>query len=112
MPDAIVVSFFAALLNSLSASQANWRIKGTEQYLALINRARWYTLGGVGASCFVAFLFGQHKNVISIQMLAFFQMLLALCMLIPRAWYEAYLFDHAKWKDSAAGTVVGGMSTL
>jgi uncharacterized membrane protein YfcA len=112
MPDAIVISFFAVLLNSLSTSHANWRMKGTENYWALINSTKWYTLGALVASCFVAFLFGQHKNAIPVQLLAFLQLLLAICMLIPRAWYESSRFDHAKWKDSTAGSIVGGISTL
>jgi uncharacterized membrane protein YfcA len=112
MPEAIVISFFVVLLNSLSASRANWRIKGAEQYWALINRARWFTLGAIGASCAVAFLFGQNENCISIQMLAFMQMLLAFCMSIPLAWFEACRFDRAKWKDSTVGSIVGGVSTL
>jgi uncharacterized membrane protein YfcA len=69
-------------------------------------------LGAIGASCFVAFLFGQHKNAIPLQLLALLQLLLAICMLIPRAWYEACRFDHAKLKDSTVGSIVGGMSTL
>jgi uncharacterized membrane protein YfcA len=112
MGDAIVVSFFAVLLNSLSASYANLRAKGADAFWALIGGARWFTTGAIAASCFVAFLFGQHKNAIPKQLLATLQLLLAVCMLIPRPWYESLRFEHAKWKDTAVGGLVGGVSTL
>ena len=112
MEDAIVISFFAVLLNSLSTSRANLLSKGAVTFWQLITGAKWYTLGAIIASCFVAFLFGQHKGAIPPQMLATLQLFLAVCMLIPRSWYAASRFDQSKWKDSTVGSIVGGMSTL
>src|SRR5450631_717416 len=64
MGDAVVVSFFAVLLNSLSTSRANLRARGRETYLALIGGAKWYACGAIGASCLIAILFGRYKDAI------------------------------------------------
>ena len=112
MEDAIVISFFAVLLNSLSSSSANLLSKGAAAFWNLITGAKWYTIGAIVASCFVAILFGQYKGAIPTQLLATMQLILAISILIPRTWYAGCRFDHSKWKDSTAGSIVGGISTL
>lgn len=112
MGDAIVVSFFAVLFNSVATSRANLRAVGPDVYWNLIRGAHWYTSGAIGASLLVAVLFGQHINAIPKQLLAALQLMLAMCMLIPRAWYEQFRFGHSGLKDTTAGAMVGGISTL
>jgi uncharacterized membrane protein YfcA len=112
MGDAIVLSFFAVLFNSLSATVENRKSRGAQAYWALIGGAKLYTLAAAAAALLVAMLFGQHKDAISKPLLASLQLLLAVCMLIPRAWYENVHAARSRLKDVAVGSVVGGISTL
>jgi len=112
MGDAVVVSFFAVLLNSLSATIENRKTRGSEAYWALINGAGWYTLGAAVAALIVAVLFGRHQDALSKPLLASLQLLLAVCMLIPRRWYENLRTRRSRLKDATVGSIVGGVSTL
>ncbi|MEP6872986.1 MAG: sulfite exporter TauE/SafE family protein [Burkholderiales bacterium] len=112
MGEAIVVSFFAVLLNSLSATIENRKARGPAAYWALIRGAGWYTTGAAAAALFVAIAVGRHPNAMSRQSLAALQLLLAACMLIPRTWYEHLRARHCPLKDTAVGLLVGGVSTL
>ena len=112
MGDAIVVSFFAVLLNSLSATIENRKSRGEKAYRALVNGAGWYTCGAAVAALTVSILFGRHQDAISKTMLASLQLLLAVCMLIPRRWYENLRTARNRLKDAAVGSIVGGVSTL
>jgi uncharacterized protein len=112
MGDAIVVSFFAVLFNSLSATIENRKARGAKQFEDLVKIANFYTLGAIATAFFVAVLFGQHKGAISKPFLASLQLLLAACMLIPRACYEKARMKHGKLKDTIVGSIVGGVSTL
>lgn len=112
MGDAIVVSFFAVLLNSLSATIENRRSRGEEAYRALVNGAGWYTCGAAVAALTAAILFGRHQDAISKTLLASLQLLLAVCMLIPRRLYENLRAARNRLKDATVGSIVGGVSTL
>jgi uncharacterized protein len=112
MGEAVVVSFFAVLINSLSATVENRKSRGPAAYRALIREAAWYTTGAAGAALLVAIAVGRHPNVVSRQSLAALQLLLATCMLIPRAWYEHLRASRYPLKDTAIGALVGGASTL
>lgn len=110
--DAIAISFFAVLFNSLSTTLENRKARGPETFWQLIDGAKWYTGGAIIAAFIVAVLFGQHKNAIPKQLLAILQLILAVCMLIPRPWYEGVRLKHTKFKDTLVGSLVGGISTL
>ena len=112
MGEAIVVSFFAVLLNSLSATLENRKSRGSRAYWALVHGAGWYTLGAAAAALLVAIVFGRHQDAISRSLLASLQLLLAACMLVPRGWYEHLRAAHSRVKDTAVGSIVGGVSTL
>jgi len=112
MGDAITVSFFAVLLNSLSATIENRKSRGKDAYRALVNGAGWYTSGAAVAALMVAILFGRHHDAISKPLLASLQLLLAICMLIPRRWYENLRAARTRLKDATVGSIVGGVSTL
>lgn len=112
MGEAIAVSFFAVLLNSLTATIENWKARGPATYWALIRGAGWYTAGAAGAALFLAIVVGRHPHAMSRQVLAALQLLLAVCMLVPRAWYEQLRTAHYPLKDAAVGSLVGGVSTL
>ncbi len=112
MGDAIVVSFFAVLLNSLFATIENRKSRGKDTYWALVNGAGWYTSGAAVAALSVAILFGRHQNAISKPLLASLQLLLAICMLVPRGLYENLRTARNRLKDAAVGSVVGAVSTL
>lgn len=112
MGDAIVVSFFAVLFNSLSATIENRKARGRENFWNLIGSAHWYTLGAIFAALSVAVVFGRHKDSIPKGALAGLQLLLAACMLIPRSWYQSSRLKHGKVKDGFVGAIVGGISTL
>lgn len=112
MSEAIVVSFFAVVLNSLSATVQNHKLRGGPAYWTLIRGARWYTAGAAAAALLVAVAFGRHQAAISRQLLASLQLLLATCMLVPRRWYEHLRVRHSHLKDAAVGSLVGGVSTL
>ena len=112
MGDAVVVSFFAVLLNSLSATIANRRSRGRDAYRALVLGAGWYTSGAAAAALLVAIVFGRHQDAISKPLLASLQLLLAMCMLIPRHWYERLRAARNRLKDATVGALVGGVSTL
>jgi uncharacterized membrane protein YfcA len=45
-------------------------------------------------------------------LLASLQLLLAVCMLIPRRWYENLRAARNRVKDATVGSIVGGVSTL
>lgn len=112
MGDAIAVSFFAVLLNSLSATIENRKSRGKDAYWALARGAGWYTSGAAIAALTVAILFGRHQDAISKPLLASLQLLLAICMLVPRRLYENLRAARHRLKDAAIGSVVGGVSTL
>ena len=112
MGDAIVVSFFAVFFNSLSATIGNRRLRGKQEFRALIGSVRWYTLGALLAAFVAAALFGHYRNGISKQLLAGLQLALAMCMLMPRSWYENARLNANAARDAAVGSVVGGLSTL
>jgi uncharacterized membrane protein YfcA len=112
MGEAIAVSFFAVLLNSLSATIENRKARGSAAYWALIRGAGWYTTGAALAALVFAIAVGRHPNAMSRQLLAALQLLLAICMLIPRSWYEHLRAGHYPLKDTAVGSLVGGVSTL
>lgn len=112
MSDAIVVSFFAVFFNSLSTTIGNRRSRGKQEFRALTGSVRWYTLGALLAALVVAALFGHYRDGISKQLLAGLQLTLALCMLMPRSWYEIARIHANPVRDAAVGSVVGGLSTL
>jgi len=112
MGDAIVVSFLSVLFNSLSATLENHKSRGPDAYWGLIKGARLYTLGAAAAALLVAVVFGQHKEAVSKPLLASLQLLLAVCMLVPRAWYENLRVARSRLKDAPVGSIVGGVSTL
>lgn len=107
MGDAIVVSFFAVLFNSLSSTFENRKARGKEIFWSLIEGAKWYTCGAIGMALAVAILFGQHKDAMPKQLLACLQLLLAASILIPRAWYQNAQLEHGAVKDSLVGAFVG-----
>ena len=110
--DAIVVSFFAVLLNSFSATIENRKSRGKDAYWALVDGAGWYIWAAALAALFVAILFGRHQDAMPKALLAALQLLLALCMLLPRRWVENVRARRTRWKDATVGAVVGGVSTL
>jgi uncharacterized membrane protein YfcA len=112
MGDAIAVSFFAVLLNSLSATIENRKSRGKIAYRTLVNGAGWYTCGAAAAALTVAILFGRHQDAISKPLLASLQLLLAICMLVPRRLYENLRAARTRLKDATVGSIVGGVSTL
>ena len=112
MGEAIVVSFFAVLLNSLSATVENRKSRGSLAYWTLVQGAGWYTLGAAAAALLVAVICGRHQDVVSKPLLASLQLLLAACMLVPRRCYENLRVTHSRLKDTAVGSIVGGVSTL
>lgn len=112
MGEAIAISFFAVLTNSLSATLENRKLRGPAGFRALTGDARWYTLGAGSAALFVAGAFGRHPQAIPTTVLASLQLLLATCMLVPRRWYEHLRAAHSPWKDTSFGSLVGAMSTL
>ena len=112
MGDAIVVSYFSVVFNSLATSHTNFKNVGREAYLSLIRGANWFLYFAIIASVLVAIAFGHHKDAIPKELLAGLQLMLALCMLVPRSWYEAARFNRNKFKDGFVGTLVGGISTL
>jgi uncharacterized membrane protein YfcA len=112
MGDAIAVSYFAVLFNSLSTSRANLNVVGPERFGAQVGAARWYVGGVVVASGLVAALFGRHPDALSTQSLAALQLLLAAGMLVPRQWYARKTLAHRKARDALVGALAGGMSTL
>ena len=112
MADAIVVSYFAVLFNSMAASRTNLQVVGQRAYLALIKNANTFILSATTASILIAIAFGHYKNVVPKQLLAGLQLMLALCMLLPRAWYEKTKFRPNNIKNGIVGAFVGGISTL
>jgi len=110
--EAIVVSFFAVLLNSLSATLANRRVRGGDAFRALILGTGWYTGGAAFTALVVAATVGRHPGMASTHLVAALQLLLAVCMLVPRRWIERWHALQTPPKDALAGAVVGGLSTL
>lgn len=110
--EAIMVSLFAVLLNSLSATLQNRKARGAVDYWRLVRGARWYTAGAAAMALLVALAVGQHHGVVSKQTLGGLQLLLVACMLVPRRWYEHLRARHGRVKDTAFGSMVGGVSAL
>jgi uncharacterized membrane protein YfcA len=112
MADAIVVSFFAVFFNSLSTSVGNRHSRGGQEFWTLVRSVRWYTLGAVLAALVVAALFGRYRAAIPKQLLACLQLALAVCMLMPRSWYDWARLRPNRFRDTLVGSAVGGVSTL
>jgi uncharacterized membrane protein YfcA len=112
MGEAIAISFFAVFLNSLAATLESRKARGQSQYWALVRGAGWYTAGAALTALLVAVVVGRHPGIISRKGLAALQLLLAVCMLVPRPWYERLQSTRLPVKDAAVGSLVGGLSTL
>ncbi|WP_280154160.1 sulfite exporter TauE/SafE family protein [Piscinibacter sp. XHJ-5] len=112
MGDAIVVSFFAVLFNSLSATLENRKSRGAAAYWQLVKGARLYAGAAAVAALAVAAFFGRRPDAVAKPLLAALQLLLAVCMLIPRSWYEHLRAARSRVKDAVVGAIVGGASTL
>lgn len=110
--EAIVVSFFAVLLNSLSATLANRRARGGDAFRALILETGWYTSGAAATALAVSITVGRHPGAVPHHLLSALQLLLAVCMVVPRRWIERWHALQNPPKDAAAGALVGGLSTL
>ena len=112
MGDAVVVSFFAVLLNSLSATIENRKSRGADAYRALVNGAGCYTSrrGGCGAD-------GRHPvRAASGRDIEGAARVAATAPGRLHAHPAPVVREPARGtnrlKDAAVGSIVGGVSTL
>jgi uncharacterized protein len=109
--DAIVVSWFAVLFNSLSAAFRQYKIRSPEERAQLVTASRYFLVGVLVVTPIVAMLMTGLKHVVTPAMVGALQLTLAAALVWPTA--EAVVpRTMNKAVDTGWGALVGGASTL
>ena len=121
LSEAIVISFFAVFVNSISATLSKRRHYETEisldNYIELktwsnhIKASKIYIVGAIVSTLIVAFVFGWNKKMTSELGLAMLQVLLAIAISINADKVKMRLSGN-KITDVVFGSIVGAISTL
>jgi uncharacterized membrane protein YfcA len=109
--DAIVVSWFAVLFNSIGATIKQLRMRTPQERLVLLSGARYFIVGVFFITPLVACLAGGSKSLISPRLVAILQLCLAVVML----WPIKELNDRkapSRLRDLSFGGAIGGVSAL
>jgi len=129
--DAVIISFYAVFFNSISATRSKrnlliqagaaelvdgeWKQTGKEDFKKLILLAMYYLIGIIFGSLVIAYVFGAHKALVSKNLIAIFQLILAVSMLIPlslwKKWFGSAVIQN-RWLDIGFGWFIGCFSTL
>lgn len=109
--DAIVISWFAVLFNSIGAALKQYRIRTPEERSEIIASARFYVLGAVIVTPLVALTLNGARHLVTPSLVAVLQLGLAAVMLWPVAESTGERASN-KILDLCFGGLIGGVSTL
>ncbi|WP_290646752.1 sulfite exporter TauE/SafE family protein [Aquabacterium sp.] len=109
--DAIVVSWFAVLFNSIGATVKQLRIRTRQERLVLLSGARYFMMGVFFITPLVACLAGGAKSFVSPRLVAILQLCLAMVMLWPVKEQDERR-DPSRIRDLSFGGAIGGVSAL
>ncbi len=109
--DAIVISWFAVLFNSIGAASKQYRIRTPPERQEIIASSRYYVLGAVMVTPLMALLLSSARHLVTPAMVAVLQLCLAAVMLWPIADSPGQRTPH-KGLDLFFGGLIGGVSTL
>lgn len=109
--DAIVISWFAVLFNSIGAAAKQYRIRTPEERTEIITSSRYYVLGAVVITPIVALTLSGARHLVTPSLVAILQLCLAAVMLWPVAESTGERASN-KLLDLCFGGLIGGVSTL
>ena len=109
--DAIIVSWFAVLFNSIGAATKQYRIRTPEERRDIIGNSRFYVLGAVIVTPLVALTLNGAKHLVTPSLVAVLQLCLAAVMLWPVSESTGERASN-KLLDLFFGGLIGGVSTL
>ena len=109
--DAIVISWFAVLFNSIGAATKQYRIRTPEERSDIIANSRFYVLGAVVVTPIVALTLSGARHLVTPSLVAVLQLCLAAVMLWPVAESSGERASN-KLMDLCFGGLIGGVSTL
>lgn len=109
--DAIVISWFAVLFNSVGAAVKQWRIRTPQERAAIVDSSRFYVLGAVIVTPLVALTLNGARHLITPTLVAVLQLCLAAVMLWPVSESTGERASN-KPMDFIFGGLIGGVSTL
>ncbi|MBX3622510.1 MAG: sulfite exporter TauE/SafE family protein [Rhizobacter sp.] len=109
--DAIVISWFAVLFNSVGAATKQYRIRTPDERRDIIKSCRYYVLGAVIVTPLVALVMNGARHLVTPALVAILQLCLAAVMLWPVAESTGERTTN-KLLDFFFGGLIGGVSTL
>lgn len=109
--DAIVISWFAVLFNSVGAATKQYRIRTPEERTEIISSSRFYVLGAVVITPLVALTLNGARHLVTPSLVAVLQLCLAAVMLWPVSESPGERPSN-KLVDIFFGGLIGGVSTL
>jgi hypothetical protein len=109
--DAIVISWFAVLFNSIGAAAKQYRVRTPEERAAIVSSSRHFVLGAVVVTPIVAIALGGSKHLVTPALVAILQLCLAAVMLWPLAESHGPKASN-QVLDLIFGGLIGGVSTL
>lgn len=110
--DAIVVSWFAVLFNSIGAVIKQLKMRNPQERVELLSGARFFLLGAVVITPLVALVASEAKRLVSPHLVAALQLCLAVVMLWPVRQDESPKTAQRGVVDASFGGLIGGVSTL
>lgn len=109
--DAIVISWFCVLFNSLGAVASQYRLRSRIERAQYIDGSRYFLLGVLLTTPFVALVLSEVQGLVSAPVVGLLQLSLAAALLWPRA-EAAQARPVSRLVDTGAGALIGGASTL
>lgn len=111
---AIVISWFAVLVNSISAARTQFRIRGRDERRQLLATSKWFLIGAAVITPFIAIFAVEAKKLLSKELVAVLQICLAVVMLMPMKEVEIIEGGASRrpLMDASFGGLVGSVSTL
>ncbi|XVJ71047.1 MAG: sulfite exporter TauE/SafE family protein [Rhizobacter sp.] len=109
--DAIIISWFVVLFNSIGAATKQYRIRSVEERLAIFSSAKYFVFGAALLTPLVAVLVGSAQSLVTPGLVAVLQLCLAVVMLWPIAESEGPKASNNAL-DFTFGGVIGAVSTL
>lgn len=109
--DAVVISWFAVLFNSIGAAVKQLRMRSAAERWQLLSGAKFFLLGAVLITPLVSVLASEAKRLVSPQLVAMLQLCLAAVMLWPIK-ETALTRSKGGLVDASFGGLIGGVSTL
>ena len=110
--DAIVVSWFAVLFNSIGAAVKQLKIRDAQERRQLLEGARFFLLGAVVITPLVALVASEAKRLVTPHLVATLQLCLASVMLWPMRTENEAQTPQRGVVDASFGGLIGGVSTL